>query len=166
MEFRTQRLWIRPIREADREAFLDLVTDPVVKQTYMFPDFDSREAAIPLFERLKGLSAAEDRYVAAVCLGDTPIGMMNDTERHGTSVELGYCYLPAYYGNGYATEALTGAIPWLFEHGFTEVLAGAFEENPASLRVMAKSGMTLQEHTDDIEYRGKIHKCIYYAIRK
>ena len=52
---------------------------------------------------------------------------------------------------------------WLWRHGFRKVIAGAFEENRASLRVMEKCGMTLQPETEDIDYRGKIHRCVYYA---
>ena len=45
-------------------------------------------------------------------------------------------------------------------------LLHAFEENPASCRVMAKSGMHLIEETEVIAYRGKDHRCIYYEINK
>ena len=54
----------------------------------------------------------------------------------------------------------------MFSQGFETVLAGAFVENAASMRVMEKSGMTRQDYTDEIEYRGVTHTCIYYAISK
>ena len=57
-------------------------------------------------------------------------------------------------------------IPDLFSRGFEAVTAGAFSENAASLRVMQKCGMELQDFTEDIAYRGTTHKCIYYAIRR
>ena len=41
-----------------------------------------------------------------------------------------------------------------------------FEENPASGRVMEKSGMKKIEYTDTIEYRGKVHKCLYYVANR
>ena len=91
---------------------------------------------------------------------------MNDVEVKGKQIEMGYVYLPAYYNCGYATEAFRGAIAYLHDHGVDTVLAGAFEENPASLRVMQKCGMTKQDYTDEIEYRGVNHTCIYYAITK
>ena len=46
------------------------------------------------------------------------------------------------------------------------VYAGAFAENPASLRVMQKAGMTLMDKTEDLEYRGKTHHCIFYASER
>ena len=79
---------------------------------------------------------------------------------------MGYAYLPAFYDRGFATEAFKGAIDYLLSHGFETVLAGAFSGNLASLRVMEKCGMVKQNYTDEIEYRGKTHTCIYYEAQK
>lgn len=166
MHFKTKRLEVRPISDADRAAVIDLLTNDLVKQTYMVPDFQSREEAAKLFERLKALSLREDRYVAGIYLDRAFIGILNETEVIGNRIELGYAILPQYHNRGYGTEALTGAIPYLFERGFDEVMAGAFEENEASIRVMIKSGMSKLDHQDEIEYRGKVHRCVYYSIRK
>ena len=132
----------------------------------MLPEYKSREEAEPLFLRLVELSEAHDRYVAGVYLDGRFIGMMNDTQIKDTQIEMGYAYLPTYYNCGYATEAFSGAVQYLFDQGFTTVLAGAFSENPASIRVMEKCGMTKQNYTDEIEYRGTTHTCVYYAIQK
>lgn len=166
MEFRTNRLTVHPMSLADKEDILDLVTNEIVSKTYMFPAFESREAAEPLFQRLVKLCEDENRYVAGVYLDGRFIGMMNGVDIKDTQIEMGYAYLPAYYNQGYATEAFAGAINYLFGCGFETVLAGAFEENPASMRVMEKCGMEKIAFTEEIEYRGKIHNCLYYAITK
>lgn len=166
MRFLTKRLEIKPISAEDREAVLDLVTDKTVGKTYMLPEYQNRAEAEPLFQRLMKLSSDESRYVAGVYLDGAFIGMMNDVEVKDKQIEMGYAYLPAYYNRGYATEAFKGAIEYLLAHGFETVLAGAFSENPASLRVMEKCGMVKQEYTDDWEYRGVTHTCIYYAAKK
>ena len=166
MKFTTERLEIRPICQEDREAVLDLVTNEIVGRTYMFPAFKNREEAIPLFQRLVQLGTDNSRFVAGVYLGERFIGMMNDVEIKDGKIEMGYAYLPAYYNQGYATEAFRGAIDYLLANGLHTVVAGAFSENPASLRVMEKCGMTKQDYTDQIEYRGAMHTCIYYAITK
>lgn len=166
MYFKTKRLEVRSLSDADREAVIDLLTDDTVKQTYMVPDFRSREDAAKLFQRLRDLSLREGRYVAGIYLDGAFIGLLNETEVSGSSIELGYAILPRFHNHGYGTEALTGAIACLFEHGFDRVVAGAFEENRASIRIMVKSGMTKQEKQDEIEYRGKVHRCVYYSVRK
>ena len=166
MNFKTRRLEVRAMTQEDKEAILDLLTNEIVGKTYMLPAYQSRLEAEPLFRRLVELSGDESRYVAGVYLDDQFIGMMNDTEIKGKQVEMGYAYLPAFYNRGYATEAFQGAITHLFDHGFETVVAGAFSENAASLRVMEKCGMVRQDYTDEIEYRGVTYSCIYYAISK
>lgn len=166
MNFTTQRLEIKNLSDKDREAVIDLLTDDQVKKFYMLPDFSSREEALPLFERLRQLSVGENRLVAGIFLDGVFIGILNEVEIKDKRIELGYALLPKFHNRGYCTEALTGAIQYLFDRGFEEVVAGAFEGNEASFRVMVKSGMQKQEYQDEIEYRGKVHRCVYYAIRK
>ena len=166
MRFETHRLEIRPIAQEDREAVLDLLMDETVGKTYMLPEYRDRRNAVPLFERLVLLSEDESRYVAGVYLKGQFIGMMNETEIKGSSIEMGYAYLPDFYNRGYATEAFAGAIAYLFRCGFQTVVAGAFADNAASLRVMEKCGMTKQDYTDTVDYRGTAHTCIYYAIHQ
>ena len=166
MRFQTERLEIKPISMEDKEAVLDLVTNEIAGKTYMFPAFQSRKEAEPLFQRLVKLSEDTSRFVAGVYLDGAFIGMMNDVEVKDRQIEMGYAYLPAYYNQGYATEAFRGAIGYLLDHGFEKVVAGAFSGNAASLRVMQKCGMVKQDYTDEIDYRGTTHTCIYYAATK
>ena len=126
MKFTTERLEVKPISQTDRETVLDLVTNEIAGKTYMFPAFQSRAEAEPLFQRLVQLSHDESRYVAGVYLDGVFIGMMNDVETKGKQIEMGYVYLPAYYNQGFATEALGGATTYLHEHGFDTVVTGAF----------------------------------------
>ena len=60
---------------------------------------------------------------------------------------------------------MTALIQKMFEIGYEEVLTGAFEENISSQRVMQKSGMTLLNLREEIEYRGKVHQCVYYSCK-
>ncbi len=166
MQFKTKRLQIKPIALEDREAVIDLLTNKIVGKTYMLPEYKNREEAEPLFRRLVQLGQDDSRFVVGIYLDGNFIGMMNDVEVKDGRIEMGYAYLPAYYNCGYATEAFAGAIDYLLDYGFETVLAGAFSENPASLRVMEKCGMEKQDYTDEIEYRGITHTCIYYAAKK
>ena len=164
----TKRLCLTALDTSHTEDLIEIITSDVVKRTYMLPDFKNHEEALRLANRLVELSAGDAHYVVGVCLEDKLIGFMNDTEisADGTSVELGWAFNPAYYNKGYATEAVSAMIDRLFAEGFSEVTAGAFEENPASMRVMEKSGMTRISKTESIEYREKTHNCVFYAKRK
>ena len=166
MKFKTQRLTVRPFLDGDREKMLEMLYDESIKKTYMIPDFESVEAAEKLFSAFVRLSQDESRYVGAICLDHELVGFMNDTEIVDGTVEMGYVISPSHQNKGFCTEAMRGAIQYLFEKGFSEVICGAFEENAASLRVMQKCGMKLLDKTDVIEYRGKNYNCIYYSIEK
>jgi radical SAM protein (TIGR01212 family) len=105
------------------------------------------------------------------CLPEEVVALLAQINREKpVSVELGLQTIhdrtAENFNRGYATEAFQGAISWLFNHGLETVVAGAFEINPASMRVMEKCGMTKRDYTDEIEYRGVTHTCIYYAISK
>ena len=154
------------ITEKDRDAIAEIVTDKTVAKTYMLPDFTSDEQVYGLFRRLMELSNGETRYVRGIYAGDTLVGFLNDVGIDGDSVELGWVVHPECHNRGYATAAAKLAIGELFAAGFSEVVAGAFEGNAASMRVMEKNGMTRLEKTDEIEYRGAVHRCVYYSIKK
>ena len=157
---------LRPIQLQDRDPMLDILTDDTVKQTYMLPDFADRRDALPLFRRLAELSRDESRYVRGICLEERLIGVLNDVEIQGRSIELGYVIHPDFQGKGYMTEALRSAVDALFSMGYREIICGAFEENAASIRVMVKAGMQKLSRTDEMEYRDKRHQCVYYSIMK
>ena len=157
---------LRPFASSDADSMIDLLLDEQVKKTYMVPDLASREAAKPLFDRLLELSHSENRFVRAISVEGKAVGMINDVGISGREIELGYALLPAHWGRGYATEALKAAMENLFAAGFETVKAAAFEENAPSLRVMEKAGMVKTEQTEEIEYCGRNHHCIYYEKKK
>ena len=166
MDIRTKRLIIKPFSEADAEAALDLLTDTQIKKTYMLPDLDKREDALPLFRRLMAISLDESRFVRGIYLEGVLIGFLNDVEIKNGTIELGYVISPDHWGKGYMPEALRAVFPYLFELGYDEVITGAFETNKASIRVMEKAGMRKIHKTEDIDYRGHTHRCIFYSAEK
>ena len=154
---------LRPIYPEDRERILDILTSEKITKTYMLPDFRCREDAAPLFTRLMELCRDKSKYVRAIANEGALIGFLNHTDIRGGMIELGYVIHPDFHGKGYMTEALKLAIQELFEMGYQEVTAGAFSTNPASIRVMEKCGMRKLDKTDEIEYRGEKHTCVYYS---
>ena len=166
MHIKTPRLELKPIAQDSLEALTDLLTDKVVTKTYMVPEFSSREDARKLSRRLIDLSTQEEKRLAGIYQGTDFIGILNQTDARDGFIELGYALLPQHHNRGFATEVLQGAIAYCFSLGFREVRAGAFEDNPASIRVMDKSGMQQIPLREQIIYRGQTHECVYYAIPK
>ena len=158
-----EELTLRPFHPEDRESILDILTDRTVGETYLLPDFTCREDAVPLFNRILELSRAKNRYVRCVCLGDAPIGMLNDVGIDNRTIEVGFVIHPAYQGHGYMTAALNIAIRELAVAGFRTLRAGAFSDNRASIRVMEKCGMLPTGETEEITHRSMVHRCVYYS---
>ena len=159
------RLILGPLSDIDEDAMIRILTDDTVKKTYMVPDFTSQEQTQKLFLRLKELSRSQERFVRGIYVEEHLVGMINDVGIDGRRIELGYVIHPDHHNRGYCTEALKKAIEELFCEGFEEILAGAFAENAASIRVMEKAGMQRSERSEEIEYRGEVHRCVYYEIR-
>ena len=104
MYIKTERLEIKPISDKDRENVIAILTNDIVKKTYMVPDFESREATEKLFFRLRDLSQSDDFYQVGIFLNDNLIGIANEVGREDDSIELGYAILPDYHNQGYGTE--------------------------------------------------------------
>lgn len=158
-----EKITLRPIRESDRDQMYTMLTDDRIKKFYMLPDFENQEQVEKLFQRFIQLSNQEDRFVRGMDAEGKLVGFLNDVGMEDGKIELGYAVAPEFWGRGYCTEGLKLAMEMLFAKGFREVVCGAFEENTASLRVMEKAGMEKLAFTEPIEYRGNVHKCVYYG---
>ena len=156
-------VFLREFLPEDRERMLDILTSRIIRRTYMLPDFTDREAAVPLFLRLMEMSHDKDKFIRAIADEDGVVGFINHTEITRRQIELGYVIHPDFHGKGYMTEALKHAMDELFSLGYEEIVACAFSSNTASIRVMEKCGMTPLVKTDEIEYRGITHTCVYYS---
>ncbi len=145
-EIRTDRLLLRPWREADRAPFAEMNGDPEVRQ--FFPSVLSRAEADDLFDQLLGWQEEGLTFVAVEREGRELIGMaglaeLDDDIPPAPGVELGWRLVRRAWGRGYATEAARG---WL-EHGFgtlglAEIVAFAVPGNARSRAVMERIGMT------------------------
>ena len=149
----------------DTQAVSRILLDDSVKKTYMIPDL-TPDAAETMAARIISLSADNSRFVRGIYAENTLVGYLNDVDITDGSIELGWVIHPDYQNKGYCTAAVKAAIQELFAAGYTEVNAGAFPENYASMRVMEKAGMERIDKTEEVEYRGRVYNCIFYARRK
>ena len=159
--YATDRLVLRPMVPEDAELLGEILRADKVKATYMVPDMDEA-AAKQLAHRIIKLSYNSDRYVRGIYREAKLIGFLNDVEIDDGTIELGWVITPEEHNNGYATEAVSAAIHDLFARRYQRVIAGAFSENKASIRVMQKAGMHPIIKTEQIDYRNKTHHCVYF----
>lgn len=157
----TDRLTLRPYRKEDAERLVEMMRDPKITATFMVPDYPEEAQYYALADKLIAFSQVEDttHLEYGVCLDGKLIGFVNDCGHDENAIEVGYVIDPAYQGRGFATEALQAVLRELREMGFKKVLAGFFEGNLGSRRVMEKCGLRLNGNEDEEDYRGKILKC-------
>jgi RimJ/RimL family protein N-acetyltransferase len=87
--------------------------------------------------------ADENTIIGLMVLADTSVF---DT---GPTLRLGYLFAPRVWGQGHATEMVTGLIHCLQENGWSgQILAGVSVANPGSSRVLLKAGFTEMPATD------------------
>ncbi|WP_293463650.1 GNAT family N-acetyltransferase, partial [Phenylobacterium sp.] len=79
------------------------------------------------------------------------VGVLGFHERAPGRSELGYWFGRPFWGRGYATEAVTGALRWAKGDWRRNVVwAGHFADNRASGQVLCKAGFL---YTGDVEPR-------------
>ena len=154
---------LKVISLPDLNTLTDILLDSKVKETYMIPDMDKNDA-INFSKRLMDLSNNLDLFIYGIYFNDEIIGLLNQVDLKDLEIEVGYFISSKYWNKGYATIALKLAIDELFRIGYKRVMAAHFENNIASARVMQKCGMQKIDKIEELEYRGILHKCIYYAI--
>lgn len=148
MIFETERLIIRPWRDADRAVYAGFNADPVVRRFYQsMPTPAETNAIIDRF--IAGFAAdghgflAVERKSDGAFIGDVGIGPVTFPLRGNPPVEIGWLLGQQYWGQGYAPEAARAWIAHAFDTlGLPEVVAFTAVPNLPSQRVMTKLGMT------------------------
>jgi ribosomal-protein-alanine N-acetyltransferase len=110
-----------------------------------------------------------DWYMWAVIFENELIGLICGNEINETikSICIGYCITRSCWNRGIATEASKALINYFFNIGFNRIFAYHNPLNPASGRVMQKSGMTFEgKIRGGSTFAGEICDCVQYSIIK
>jgi RimJ/RimL family protein N-acetyltransferase len=151
----TERLILRPPTDADRDALFALNADPRVGEWLVGPL--DREAADALVDRVLAHIARHgfgfwtvERKADAAVIGMAGLLAMGADLPPGPALEVGWRFIPAAWGSGYATEAARGAIYWGFANrpDAGEIIAITARTNLASQAVMRRLGMVHEPWRD------------------
>lgn len=137
----TERLILRPFREGDAEAMYKNWTydERVARYCRWYP-----HTCVEATEEYLGHCLSAE-YCWAITLKDCdePIGCIDVVGINSVGVpEIGYVLMFDRWGEGIMTETVRAVIDELFRCGFEKIGACHDVDNPASGRVMEKSGMT------------------------
>lgn len=171
----TERLLLRPATTDDIPATWHYRRLPEVARWITAEPRDIAEYAA-LFgapERLAATLvvelASENRVI-----GDLKFSVEDGWAQHelreqarGVQAELGWAFDPAFHGQGYATEAVRGALGLAFERlGLRRVYAECFAANEPSWRLMERIGMRRETYSiaDGLHRSGEWMDGMVYAI--
>ena len=161
---KTERLIIDQIKETDKEDyFINISHDKKVLETFICRYADSLEE----FD-FSSYPGRQDLF--AIRLKDTGrlIGIILYFDEKEDSCEIGYGIGSGFWNQGYATEAASRFLEYLFrEKGMRTVYASFFTGNDASRRVMEKCGMTFDHFSEkELTYLDVERDLTYYAIHR
>jgi RimJ/RimL family protein N-acetyltransferase len=154
---RTDRLVLRPWRDADRAPFAALNADPQVMQ--FFPRTLTRAESDAVVGRIHdhfvrhgfGFWAVEASGVADL-VGAIGILVPAFEAAFTPCVEVGWRLARQYWGRGYATEGASAALAFGFgQLDLDEIVSFTVPANLPSRRVMERLGMT-RSPDDDFEH--------------
>jgi [ribosomal protein S5]-alanine N-acetyltransferase len=143
----TERLILRAPSLADADSVKAVVNHPdIAKMTlnipYPYPD----DGAIRWISNLQSSEAMHYNFLITMKDNGTMMGGIGiHPHERFKRAEIGYWLGLDFWNKGYATEAARRIIDFGFEElGLERIEAQFFPENPASRRVMEKSGMQFE----------------------
>ncbi len=111
------------------------------------------------FPRLLQSNAEIHRWAVRLKAKDAFMGIIYLGPHHdGADIEISYQFLPAWWGQGYATETVQAVIDYAFEiRGLPRIIAETQMANVASRRLLARLGMRLARTVERFGARQAIY---------
>lgn len=170
----TPRLILRDYTLADEEEYYQLKTDEKTMGRYMrdimphsreeaheefagiLADAQSPERTF-YFLRVEGKDGVQMGSTGYTVIGRTPLGKI---------CHVGYFYFPAFWGQGYGSEAFGAVLDFAFQEDHVyRMNTGCLEENRASQRIMQKCGMIKEARRPNWEWHdGQMKTRLEYRL--
>jgi RimJ/RimL family protein N-acetyltransferase len=172
LTFETDRLNLRPFEDRDAQAFSDYRSDPEVARYQGWEAPYSLKQAAAFVAEMKAAhpgmpgrwyQLAIERKCSGETIGDCAFQILMEDPRQA---EVGFTLARPYQGQGFATEALTRLLDYLFlDLELHRVRANIDPENRASARLLERVGMRHEGHfIDSLWLKGSWCSEDWYAI--
>ncbi len=166
----TERLTIRAPAQSDLDDLVARRNDPEVARLQDWKVPYTREMGETLLREAveAGGPTDEEWWMATITLPDGSI--VGDLVVHltwdGRSAEVGYALAREYWGRGYATEALTAFVDYLFDTlAVTRVWAMLDPANVASARLLERTGFLFEGRTKQSYWKdGEVSDDLIYGM--
>ncbi|MCH9649451.1 MAG: GNAT family N-acetyltransferase [Deltaproteobacteria bacterium] len=146
----TERLRLRELTLADAPFALELVNDPSWIRFIGDRGIHTLDDARRYLREGPMASYAQfglGLFLTELPESGIPIGLCGLLRRPTLDApDIGFAFLPRFWGKGYAYEAAKAVIDWSEEtHAFPLVLAITLEENRSSIRLLEKLGLRFEK---------------------
>ena len=146
-ELATPRLRLRRLRPADAALVALYASDArVARMTAAIPHPYPPGLAEAFVERARAPGAKE--LVWALDTGEDGenglIGLISLKPGPEGEAEIGYWVAPAFWGTGYAGEAVEAVAGWAAARGLAALTAQVFQDNVASTKVLTRAGFAYE----------------------
>lgn len=155
---RTERLLLRPWREADDAPYAALNADPEVRRWWSSGTLSRAQSDAQAAAFQQHIDAHGFGFWAVEAPGTAPfigfVGLQHEADDmpFAPAVEAGWRLAQAYWGRGFAAEAARAAVADGFARlAVAEIVAYAVSGNAASRRVMERIGMR-RDPADDFDH--------------
>lgn len=168
-----ERVRLRPLLEADVPALFEIFRDPEVMRYWSSPPLADIAAAHALLADIRGHFEAKTLFQWGVArldddrvVGTTTMFQIDHDHRRA---EIGFALGRAYWGQGYASDAVTALIRFAFDSlDLHRIEADPDPQNAASIGVLVKQGFKregllreryfLNGEPQDAEYYGLLRR--------
>lgn len=168
----TERLILREMLPTDVDGMFELDSDPLVHKYLGNKPIKTKEEAMKAIEFLRKQYSERDiaRWAAIEKKSGDFIGWSGlklNMEGEGFNgkvnfYDIGYRFIPRYWGKGYATESAQAGLKYGFETMGLDVIVGAAEQgNIGSNKVLEKIGLQFSN-----EFKYDDIMCNWYELNK
>lgn len=168
----TARLRLHPLQARHAHLLFDGMRDPAIYEWISLKPSIDVEAQAARWARVAQRALVDVDVldfgwaVQRTCDGAW-IGKLDaEVQSHGVATNVGYLFVPACWGRGYASEAVGALCAHLARHGVTEQRATVTVGNAASCRVLQNAGFVFERlMADNDTLRGVLVDDLQYVRR-
>ncbi len=167
----TNRLVLRHFCLTDVESFYLYRSNPDIARFQSWDNYQHDQAAAFINKQIEAspnIPGAWLQYAVALKTTNQLIGdcAVHTLESQPDIVEIGFTVAPEFHGQGYATEAVTGLLGYLFAKlNKHKVIAYSNVENESSVRLLERVGMRREGYLlQNYKSKGKWVDEYLYAI--
>jgi len=164
----TNKLRLNQLTEDNRKGFSSLLqNDDVIR--YCFDPLSAKDIEDSFQSRLADWSINSEHWLC-LAVNEKTTGNFVGTNGFrvnvkGSTLEVGFLFLPEYQGKGYATESLKGVLEYARILGFDAAIAHVTEGNSASCRVLEKCGFVVSRiDSCSVSINNLLHNNIVYEV--